>query len=423
MAELVIFLIILSGLFFIIMGTGAETALNNFPRSKFKPLFEKLDKKQNYAYCSSLLRASLFLARMFGNILVISLATAWIVKAEYIFPDHAWKLGGVILSVLTILVFIGSILPSAVAMRSPETFIRRIFPVIQFFYAFFKPLSVILIMIGKGLTPEDARGIYSEFITEEDLIDVIEAGEKEGTIEKEERIMLHSVIEFGDKIVREVMVPRIDVVSIEENSSIEEVLRIFEKEGFSRIPVYKDNVDNIIGILYVRDLLQLWRAKEKENRSIKEIVHEPFFVPETKLISDLFREFKQKKTHIAVVVDEYGGTAGLITLEDLIEEIVGEIQDEYDVDEEKPIKKISSGIFLVQSKALIDEINKTLDLSLEESDDFDTIGGFIIDQMGKIPQGGDILKIGSLEITILEADERSIKKVRIKKTGKEHDGQ
>jgi len=412
-------LVVILSFFLTSIITGAETALNNYPRSKIKKIFKRLDKKKNYALCSSLLHASILLVRTLGYILVISLTTVLIMKMGNAFAYGFWKMLFIAFILLMILIFAGQIFPSILAVKSPEKYVNRFFILIKFSYIFFKPLSAVFVLIGKSLAPEGSIGVYSSFITEKELIDVIDAGEREGTIEKEEKIMLHSVIEFGDKIVREVMIPRIEIVCIEENLEMEEVLKVCEEEGFSRIPVYKDNVDNIVGILYTRDLLKICKACDEEKRTIKEIIHDPFFVPETKLISDLFREFKKKKIHMAVVVDEYGGTAGLITLEDLIEEIVGEIQDEYDTDEEKPIKRVSPGIFIVQAKTPVDEINKNLDLNLEESDDFDTMGGFIIGQMGKIPKDGDMLKYPGLEITVLEADERSVKRIKIRKNFKE----
>ncbi|MCK5707767.1 MAG: HlyC/CorC family transporter [Candidatus Aureabacteria bacterium] len=400
------------------IAVGSETALNNYPRAKIKSVLERLDKRHVYFNCSSLLYVSLILVRTIGYIIIVSITTVLLFRMDPAVSKY-WIFVGIMFFIFTVLIFAGQILPSAIAAKNPEKFISKTFPLIQFYYTIFKPFSSLLVMSGKVIAGTGTRCVYGGFITEEELIDVIDAGEKEGAIEKDEKIMLRSVIEFGDKIVREVMIPRIDLVCLEETSSMEDVMNICETEGFSRIPIYRENVDNIIGILYTRDLLKFWKDQHGKGHSFREILHTPFFVPETKLISDLFREFKKKKIHMAVVVDEYGGTAGVITLEDLIEEIVGEIHDEYDIEEEKPIIKVSDGVFIIQAKTLVDDINKNLDLTLEESDDFDTIGGFIIDKMGKIPRSGEFVRDSLLEFTILEADERSIKKIKIRKLVKE----
>jgi len=401
------------GLMLIFLSNSFDLSLNFFPKAKLKGVFERLDKGFNYAYSNFILKCSLYLTKIFGSIFIVYyLFWLFIGKGS----GFSWLYFGLFVVVsFCFFVLFGYIIPSAVVMRNPEIFLVKYFIIMKILYVLFKPASKVIVAAGKFMLPEDARDIYNEWITEENLIDVIEAGEREGAIEKDEKIMLHSVIEFGDKIVREVMIPRIEVVAIDENSTVEDAIKVFSAEKYSRIPVYSENIDNIVGILYVQDLIEMLEKDDGRKKSIKTIVHEPFFVPETKHIADLFREFKKKKIHMAVVVDEYGGTSGIITLEDLIEEIVGEIQDEYDVDEEKPIKRISQNTYIVQAKALIDDVNKTLKLKLEESDDFDTIGGYIIDKLGRIPKSGDIITTSCAEIVVVEADDRSVKKVKIKK--------
>ena len=223
--------------------------------------------------------------------------------------------------------------------------------------------------------------------------------------------MIQSSLEFGETIVREVMIPRIDMQCVDINHEREEIFRRIMKMPYSRVPVYKGNVDNVIGIVYTKDLLTALRNRELI--IMEDIMRQAYFVPETKKISELLEEFRKGRMHLAIVVDEYGVTAGLVTIEDLIEEITGEIFDEYDVEKET-ITKFSDGTAIVYAKEDLDKINEELGLELP-SEEFDSLGGLVIDLFGRVPHTGEEINFGNLKFVVQEADRRKVVKLKIVK--------
>jgi putative hemolysin len=237
--------------------------------------------------------------------------------------------------------------------------------------------------------------------------------EDDSALEEDEREMIAGVIELGDQPVREVMVPRIDIVALPASASVREALDCIVRTGHSRIPLYEDTIDNITGVVYAKDLLKHLRDKGVDE-PVLVLAREPSYVPETKKVDELLHEMQLKRVHLAVVVDEYGGTAGLITIEDLIEEIVGEIQDEYDV-EEAPIEQVSPSEAVFDARVTIRDVNDTLDLDLED-EDFDTLGGLVYHQLGKVPAVGDEVRVDGALVTVLATHGRRVKKVRVTKS-------
>jgi len=229
--------------------------------------------------------------------------------------------------------------------------------------------------------------------------------------------MIQSILEFRDTVVREVMIPRTEMISIRSDATIEEILDLTIKHGHTRIPVYAENIDNIVGILNVKDLLKFW-SKSISEKDILSNLRKPYYIPETKNTHHLLHELKQKKYHIAIVIDEYGGTSGLVTLEDLIEEIVGEIHDEHDM-KKGDIVELNDGYTLIDGRVEIEVIEDYLDIKFEEGK-FETLGGFILNVIKKIPVTGEIIHVDNLEMIIESADERSIKKVKLKRLDKSH---
>jgi CBS domain containing-hemolysin-like protein len=227
--------------------------------------------------------------------------------------------------------------------------------------------------------------------------------------------MIQSILEFRDTVVREVMIPRTEMISIRSDATIEEILELTIKHGHTRIPVYAENIDTIVGILNVKDLLQFW-SKPISEKDILSNLRKPYYIPETKNTHHLLHELKQKKYHIAIVIDEYGGTSGLVTLEDLIEEIVGEIHDEHDT-KKGDIVELTDGYTLIDGRVEIEVIEDYLDIKFEEGK-FETLGGFILNVIKKIPVTGEIIHVDNLEMIIESADERSIKKVKLKRLDK-----
>ncbi|MCZ6602870.1 MAG: hemolysin family protein, partial [Planctomycetota bacterium] len=248
---------------------------------------------------------------------------------------------------------------------------------------------------------------------EEGLRTAAVEAERKGVLAKEDRAMIEKIMEFRDVQVIEVMTPRTELFSIEVETPMLETLKIAKRTSHSRIPVYSGNRDTIVGVLYLKDLLRQLDNGKVTSVTLREIMRKPLFIPETKFVSDLLREFQASKIHMAIVVDEYGGTSGIVTIEDLIEEIVGEIQDEYDADEEVPLKRIADDTVDVDAKFHIDELNRELGLDIPEGDGFETLGGFVFSHLGKIPRVGDNFHHGAVEFTILDADERRINRLKL----------
>ncbi|MEE9199500.1 MAG: hemolysin family protein [Dehalococcoidia bacterium] len=234
----------------------------------------------------------------------------------------------------------------------------------------------------------------------------------EEVLEEDERQMIRSIIKLDQTIAREIMVPRIDVVAMDVNSSLSDVVRTVIEHGYSRIPIYGDTIDNIIGVLYAKDLLRLW-GRDDESVDLRQVARKPHFIPETKRVDELLQEFREKRVHMAIVVDEYGGVAGLVSLEDLVEEIVGEIEDEFDV-EEPQMERLSPTEVIMDARESIDRLNEALSLDIR-GQDFDTIGGLVYDRLGKIPGPGDEIEADGFKISVISTTGRRIRKVKITK--------
>jgi magnesium and cobalt transporter len=247
---------------------------------------------------------------------------------------------------------------------------------------------------------------------EEEIQSIIDAGEEKGLIDQQSGEMIQSILEFRDTVVREVMIPRTEMIAIRSDATIEEILELTIKYGHTRMPVYADNVDNILGILNVKDLLKFW-SKPMTETDILSTLRRPYYIPETKNTHHLLHELKEKKYHMAIVIDEYGGTSGLVTLEDLIEEIVGEIHDEHDA-KKGSIVELNDGYTLIDGRVEIEVIEDYLGVEFQEGK-FETLGGFILNLLKRIPVTGEVIHVDNLEIIIESADERSVKKVKLRR--------
>ena len=403
--------IILSAFF-----SGTETALFSLNKLQLKKM--QKEEEDNWRI-KSIIRLlddpqrtliSILIGNMFVNISASSLATYLAIKL----------IGNVGIGIASgtmifiILVF-GEIVPKSLAVANAETISKRVarpieiisiglFPLIKFFKVI---ISAIYFFVGKKSLKEKKE------ITEKDLITLIDAGKDEGVIEEEEKEMIRNIFEFSDTMVKEVMIPRVDMACISSDTKLDSILKLIKKMGHSRIPVYEETVDNIIGILYAKDLLAVYKRwyKIKEKFDLKKILRKAYFVPQNKKIDDLLDIFQRDRIQIAIVIDEYGGTAGLITLEDLVEEIVGEIIDEYDK-ETKLYEIIDDNTVIVDGMIDIDKINELLNIEIPEND-FETLGGFIYDLMGRIPKKGEKIEYQQLQIIIEQVVKNRIKKVKI----------
>ncbi len=398
------FVILLFLLFFSAFFSGSETALLSLNKIRIKKLAREGNKNaiivEELINNPETLLATILVGNNIVNIAAASIATA--IAIEF----FGSKGIGIATGVLTFVILVfGEITPKSISAENAERISLLVAKPIKFFIKFFSPLVYILTLITGPVTKRSGK--RRVMITEDEIRLLVEMGEKEGVIEKEEKEMIKGVFEVGDMVAKEVMIPRVDMVCIEVNESIDEALKLIRETGFSRIPVYEGNRDNIVGILYAKDIIRHLNKKIK----IKDIMRPPFFIPETKSLRELLREMQKLKLHMAIVVDEYGGTAGLVTLEDIIEEIVGEIMDEVD-EEEELIRRIDENTWLVNARARIEEVNEILNLEIPE-DEFETIGGFVFNKLGKIPKIGDYIEIDGVKITVEKMKDKRIRKVRI----------
>ena len=260
-------------------------------------------------------------------------------------------------------------------------------------------------MLGAG---DEAHEVMST----QELSLLVERGGEQGILEAEEEQMIQAVIELGDQRVHEVMVPRIAMISLPAGATLEEAIDTLIDEGHSRVPVYEETIDEVVGILYAKDLLPFLKGSAAERPALRSILRTPVFVPESMSVDDLLHEFQRRKVHLAIVLDEYGGTAGLVTIEDLLEEIVGEIQDEYD-EEEPLIVRLSEHEARIDGRADVDDLEELFDtnLGLEDADEYDTVGGLIYHRLGTVPKPGDVISVDGLTLTVETTDGRRVGKV------------
>jgi putative hemolysin len=307
------------------------------------------------------------------------------------------------------------ILPSEIGARHEERVLLAILPFLSMISVVFSPLLYPLLLfrrLAQHLTGPSTPDEEAEHFTEE-IMDAVDEGEREGVIEEAEADMIESIVELHVHEVSAIMTTRMDMFCVEQNTDVADVVRQALESGHSRVPVYEETRDKMMGILYVKDLLAYWPEEGKEMPPLTALIRKPFFVPETKKISELLTEFRENKVHMAIVLDEYGGTAGLVTNEDVLEEIVGEIVDEYDHEEEDELMILGQGRAEASGKLRIDELNEEMELHLPESKDYDTVGGLISTRLGKVPAKGDEIRCENVVLTVLEASSRRIKRIGI----------
>jgi CBS domain containing-hemolysin-like protein len=310
---------------------------------------------------------------------------------------------------IAVLIF-GEITPKFIAKTYPEKISMAFYPIIKVFYLLFYPLNF-LFSGWKWILSKVFRLKNTEIVTEEEILTVIEEAEEDGTIRQEETKLIRSVIEFDDLEVGDILVPRVNVVAIEVSDSMEEIRKVFKKEGYSRIPVYKDSIDTIIGTIHQKDFFEAFLAKKN---GIDGILQNAFYTTEHVKISNLLRQLQKNKVHIAVVLDEYGGTLGIVTLEDILEELVGEIWDEHD-EETNYQKQISDDTYVFDGKTPVDDFFEFFEMK-DESEKFEanTLSGWIIELLGEIPRVGTKLEHLNLEIEVQKATVKRILTVKVK---------
>jgi len=352
--------------------------------------------------------------------LLLDCAFVAITIAAFGLLEPAWQgLAVTFLISLAVILLLGELIPAMLGRLQPEGILALTLAPLRLLSLLTLPVRVPFAALEralKSITPQDERPESRSRHIAEEILSVVDEGERNGALGEEERDMIEGIVELRDVDVREIMTPRTKMVSIEASTSMEEVKRVIQQSGHSRLPVYEKNRDNIVGLLYAKDLV----GREHEApHTVREVMRSAYFIPESKGVDELLKEFRSNKLHIAVVVDEYGGTAGIVTMEDILEEVVGEIIDEYDAEQDVMIRPIGRGVAEVSGRARIDEVNEALDLDLPESDEFSTIGGYVFSVLGRIPGAGDTIRHGQAIMTVLDADQRKINKLKIEPAPRE----
>jgi len=300
--------------------------------------------------------------------------------------------------------------------HDPEKWINHLGLYIQILSFIFNPLISLSIWLSRETTSmQDYVGV----VTEDELKLMVEAGQQEGVLEQEEGQMIFSIFQLGDTLTREIMVPRIEMLAIDIHTPLPQALDALLESGYSRVPVYESRVDNVIGILYAKDLLKVWREGNGEGDDIISLLRDPYFVPEAKKVDELLTEMQLRRVHMAIVVDEYGGVAGVVTLEDIIEEILGEIQDEYD-EEDMPFQVLDDGSYLFRGRIDLDDFNHVMDSSLP-SEEADTLSGFIYGRLGHVPVTGESVEVEQIRLSVEQVSNRRIRSIRARRISPDGD--
>lgn len=402
-----IILLLLSAFF-----SSAETALTTVNKIRMRTLSEsgnkKADRVLRVTEDSGKMLSAILIGNNIVNLSASSIATSFAIK-------HLGSVGaGIATGVLTFLVLIfGEVTPKTKATIHADKMSLSYAIIIEFLMKIFTPIIFIINKLSMGvlfLLRVDPNA-KDELMTEEELRTIVDVSQETGVIEDEERDMIHNLFDFGDSEAKEIMVPRIDMTFVASDATYDEIIRIFREDKFTRLPVYEDSTDNIIGIINMKDLLL---CEDIESFSIKDIIREPFFTYEHKNTADLFIEMRKNSISLAIVLDEYGATAGLITLEDLLEEIVGEIRDEYDTDEVDAITQLSDREFLVLGSTSLDDVSDALDMEFS-SENYDTISGYCLDHLDHLPEKNEIiLTDNDVLLRIDKVDKNRIERVYIK---------
>ncbi|MBN1787118.1 MAG: HlyC/CorC family transporter [Sedimentisphaerales bacterium] len=345
---------------------------------------------------------TLLLLRLFSISMELSLSIAAVCTA---------------LTAFLLMGFFEVVVAGAWALYAGEEVLGRTYPILHLatlvlspFESFFK-LHDIIVQRLAGV-PQGSEEQQEE--KQEEFLNVVEQGKMEGIVDEVEQEMIEHVLELSDKTVEEIMTPRTDIIAMKVDSDLPKVLETITAEGHSRIPVYEENIDTVIGLVYAKDLLDQF-GKRSEEFKLREKLREAYFVPETKTLRQLLREFQEQKLHIAIVLDEYGGTAGIVTIEDIIEEVVGEITDEYEERPPQSTKRIDESTVEVDARVYIDDFNEEFETELPEEEDYDTLGGFVFSHLGYIPHKDETFEYANLKFTITSSEKRKINRIRIQK--------
>lgn len=402
---LLVLLVLMSAFF-----SSSETALINMSKIRLKHLVKEkvknADKLEKLYEDSNKLIGAILIGNNIVNVATSSIATI-ITTSRFSNAGLGISVG---LTTLVILIF-GEITPKNLALKNSESISLFVAPIILFLVRIFTPILFILNNISNLLSAllGQRNDDKKPTITQDELKTIVDVSNQEGVLETDETEMIQNIFEFKDLTVDDIMIQRMDIVAISADMSYDEIIDVFKNRQLSRLPIYEDTIDDIIGVLYAKDLF--FTEQSKEDFDIKSVMREPVFVNEFVKISDFFKKMQQVKTHIAIVLDEYGGVAGIVTMEDLVESIVGDIYDEYDQQDEE-VRKLKENIYVINGNSKLTEIQELLQVELV-SKDYESLGGYLMDKMGKIPTQGDIYEDENFKFVISSMDKNRINKVKV----------
>lgn len=421
-----LYLIILIGLLYLSgFFSGSETALMAVGKLRLRQLTEGKDEKKlsktvrRFIEKPNRMLTAVLVMNNLVNILASAVAT---LLALRLLPETSEGIAAALVTgIMTFLVLVfGEITPKIHARENPEKVFMRVVPVIAVFTAILEPILKFLLSISNAFIVLLGGRKVSDtpFITEDEIVLAVDTGHQEGVLQPDESKIMKRALVLKDISVNEIMTPRVEIEALDENAPLLKLLRIIENEGYSRIPVYRQSIDRIVGVCFAKDLLKFMSERSNtesilSNTPVKEIMRPAFFVPETKKLDDLLKEFIEEKNHLAVVIDEYGGTAGLISMEDIIEELTGEILDEYDLDSEITIERVNDNEYIVDGITPINDIERELDKDFPDTD-FETVGGFLLEVLERFPAVGETLRVDGFTFEILAAGKNKIEKVRLR---------
>lgn len=387
-------------------------SLRDFSRVRLEDLLESrgqtawmertLERAADLAFVTAVVRLFCNILVLIGVLRLLELSELG-QSVQYLIAVTATGLTSLVLSVA---------IPHALATHAPEPIIAYTLPLLQGLYTLLSPIIKVMHWIDDAIGHIIGGDEEATDVVEQEILSAVEEGEEQGVVDEQEREMIESVIEFRDTTAGQIMTSRSEIVAIEMGSSLAEVKSALEESGHSRIPVFEGDLDHIVGILYARDLLK-HLGKPPEQFDMRSALRAPIYVPESKPLRDLLREFRLQKVHIAIILDEYGGTAGLATIEDIIEELVGEIQDEHEPIEPAMLRKIDDQTCEVDARIRIEELNRLIGLGLPEDAGYETLGGFVSTTVGKIPVKGTEFEHGGTRYTILDAEPQKVNRVRV----------
>lgn len=403
-------LLVFSGLF-----SSSETALMGMSVAKLKQLEETDEKGANTLKRLKRKLSNILITILIGNNIANIAATAILtqITVEYFHGTNATFIATIIMTLL-ILIF-GEITPKTYAAKNPEKVAVKLGTYLEVLSIIFKPIIILLNsltnIIIRIFGGEVVNGV--PFVTEEEIRSLVDVGEEEGVVKHQEKEMIEGIFEIDEIEVNDIMVPRIDMIAVEERKTVNEVLDLIMKYGHSRIPVYRERIDNIVGIIYAKDLLTAVLMKDDRDKiKITDLMREAYYIPETKKVNELLKELQLQKIHMAIILDEFGGTEGLITIEDILEEIVGDILDEYD-DEENLIEQVNENKYIIKAQIDLEEIEEVFDIEFPEEDDYSSLGGFVFNTLGRVPMLGDQVKYKNLIMTVKKVSNRRIREIEI----------